>query len=44
MKRTIREWMPLIAIVAVAVPLVIFGLKWHWLPICGYPLPFPLPS
>jgi hypothetical protein len=46
MKRTIREWMPLIALVAlVAVPLILFGLKFHWIwsPITGYPIPFPLP-
>ena len=45
MKRIAKEWIPLIAMVAiVAVPLVIFGLHWRWLPIFGpYPLPVPLP-
>ena len=46
MKRTIREWMPLATtILAVAVPLVLLGLKWHWIPFFfGYPLPVPVPS
>jgi hypothetical protein len=46
MKNKIREWMPLAAaIVAVTVPLLLFGLKWHWVPFFfGYPLPVPVPS
>jgi len=33
MKTTIRQWMPLaIYIALVAVPLVLFGLKWWWPP------------
>jgi hypothetical protein len=47
MKRSLREWMPLIASVAlVAVPLLLFGLHWRWLPpgFCGpVAIPFPMP-
>lgn len=46
MKRNIREWMPLITgVLLVAVPLILFGLHWRWLPIFGpYPLPVPVPQ
>ena len=42
MKTTLKERMPLAAVImAVAVPLLLFGLHWHWLPIAGYPVPVP---
>lgn len=41
----LKPWLPLIGMIAVvAVPLVLFGIKWRWLPpIFGYPLPLPIP-
>ncbi len=46
MKKLLNSWTTFAVLVTAPVVLslvLMFGLHWRWLPIAGYPLPFPLP-